>query len=182
MSLLKIHEDTRLSQDACYRESADAMNNRMTQYWLDMNQRNQASMEYQQVRGLYKKDQDGTGKYVNDETALRNGKRCSEKGRVAKTLDTVLFAGPPYMGTGSASMENPDVKSRLLHSEGTHVKKSTAPTCGVYVDRFTPLIPCLAENVQNVEHIIPDHWVRGGMSTRTVVRNVDYLKACGIRG
>ena len=46
---------------------------------------------------------------------------------------------------------------------------------------FIPLVPHLAENVQNVDHIIPTYWVRGGMSTRTIVRNIDYLKSCGIK-
>ena len=37
------------------------------------------------------------------------------------------------------------------------------------------------ENVQNIDHIIPTFWVRGGMSSRSVIRNVDYLKSCGFK-
>ena len=181
MSSLKINEETRLGFDTCYRENEDYVNTRMSQYILDNRQKNDESLDFQGVRGLYKNNKDTSGNNVNDETALRNGKRCSEKGRVAKSLDTVLFAGPPYMGTGSSSLENPDIKSRLLHSENTHIKKSVSPACGVSIDRFIPLLPCIADNIQKPEHIIPDQWIRGGMSTRTVVRNVDYMKANGIR-
>ena len=174
-----IHQDTRLGYDPCYVSGMESTNARLAQYALDSRQLNDDSLQYQEIRGLYRNNHDGKGQYVNNETALRHGTSCSEKGRVAKTLDTVLFAGPPFMGSGSSTLRNPDIKSRLINGEQTHVKKSTAPTCGVTIDRFTPLIPCIADNVQNTEHIIPDHWVRGGMSTRTVVRNSDYLKSLG---
>jgi hypothetical protein len=47
-------------------------------------------------------------------------------------------------------------------------------------NNFIPLVPEIQENIQNIDHIIPTFWVRGGMSSRTVVRNIDYLKSCGI--
>ena len=47
-------------------------------------------------------------------------------------------------------------------------------------DNFIPLVPEIQENIQNIDHIIPTFWVRGGMSSRTVVRNIDYLKSCGL--
>jgi hypothetical protein len=179
MNTFIINQDTRLSYDECYRSGVESANSRLSQYALDSRQINDSSLNHTEIRGLYRNNYDGKGKYVNDETTLRTGQRCSEKGRVAKTLDTVLFAGPPFMGNGSSVLRNPDVKSRLMNSEQTHVKKSTAPTCGVTIDRFTPLLPCIADNVQNTEHIIPEHWVRGGMSTRSVIRNADYIKGLG---
>lgn len=179
MNTFVINQDTRLFYDSCYLSGVDSTNARLSQYALDSRQINDASLNHTEIRGLYRNNHDGKGEYVSDETKLRHGQRCSEKGRVAKTLDTVLFAGPPFMGNGSSTLRNPDVKSRLMNAEQTHVKKSVAPTCGVTIDRFTPLIPCIADNVQNTEHIIPEHWIRGGMSTRTVVRNADYLKSLG---
>lgn len=180
-SSFMIHQDTRLAYDPCYVSGMENSNARMSQYVLDARQINDTNLQYQEIRGLYRNNHDGKGQYVSDETALRNGQACSEKGRVAKTLDTVLFAGPPFMGTGSSTLRNPDIKSRLLNGEQTHVKKSTAPTSGATIDRFVPLIPCIAENVQDTSHIIPDQWIRGGMSTRTVIRNSDYLKSLGQR-
>jgi hypothetical protein len=179
MNQFVINQDTRLSYDPCYISGVESTNSRLSQYALDNRQINDDSLNHTEIRGLYRNNHDGKGTHVNDETKLRHGQRCSEKGRVAKTLDTVLFAGPPFMGNGSAVLKNPDVKSTLMTGEQTHVKKSTAPTCGVTIDRFTPLIGCIADNVQNTEHIIPEHWVRGGMSTRTVVRNSQYLQSLG---
>jgi hypothetical protein len=179
MNQFIINQDTRLSYDPCYVSGVETTNSRLSQYALDNRQVNDASLNHTEIRGLYRNNRDGKGNNVNDETKLRHGERCSEKGRVAKTLDTILFAGPPFMGNGSAVLKNPDVKSTLMTGEQTHVKKSTAPTCGVTIDRFTPLIGCIADNVQNTEHIIPEHWVRGGMSTRTVVRNSQYLQSLG---
>ncbi len=181
MNTFVINQETRLAYDPCYLSGSESTNARLAQYALDGRQLNDDSLQYQDIRGLYRNNHDGKGVYVNEETSLRNGQRCSEKGRVAKTLDTVLFAGPPFMGNGSSTLRNPDIKSRLLNGEQTHVKKSIAPTCGVTIDRFTPLIPCIADNIQNTDHIIPDHWVRGGMSTRTVVRNADYLSSLSKR-
>ncbi len=179
MNQFIINQDTRLSYDPCYVSGVETTNSRLSQYALDNRQINDASLNHTEIRGLYRNNHDGKGTFVNDETKLRHGQRCSEKGRVAKTLDTILFAGPPFMGNGSSTLKNPDIKSTLMTGEQTHVKKSTAPTCGVTIDRFTPLIGCIAENVQNTEHIIPEHWVRGGMSTRTVVRNSQYLQSLG---
>ncbi len=181
MNSFVINQETRLAYDQCYLSDIESTNARLSQYALDSRQINDDSLNHNEIRGLYRNNHDGKGRYVNDETKLRHGQRCSEKGRVAKSLDTVLFAGPPFMGNGSSTLRNPDIKSRLMSGEQTHVKKSIAPTCGVTIDRFTPLIPCIAENIQNTEHIIPDHWVRGGMSTRTVVRNSDYLASLSKR-
>ena len=47
---------------------------------------------------------------------------------------------------------------------------------------FTPMIPKLKQEVQNTKHIIPEDseydWVRGGLPTREMVRNEDYLRRC----
>lgn len=47
---------------------------------------------------------------------------------------------------------------------------------------FTPMIPKLQEEVQNPIHIIPEDsmqsWVRGGLPSRQMARNEDYLRRC----
>ena len=40
------------------------------------------------------------------------------------------------------------------------------------------MIPNLKKNIQDPNHIVPEYWIRGGESTRNVVRNIDYLKNC----
>ena len=47
---------------------------------------------------------------------------------------------------------------------------------------FTPMIPRLQDEVQNTVHIIPEDsmqsWVRGGLPSRQMQRNKDYLRRC----
>jgi hypothetical protein len=44
------------------------------------------------------------------------------------------------------------------------------------------MIPKLQDEVQNTKHIIPeesmDSWVRGGLPSRQMARNEDYLRRC----
>ena len=55
----------------------------------------------------------------------------------------------------------------------------TETTIGNY---YTPMIPKLKEEIQDTKHIIPEdskyEWVRGGLPTREMVRNEDYLRRC----
>jgi hypothetical protein len=47
---------------------------------------------------------------------------------------------------------------------------------------FTPMIPKLQDEVQNTKHIVPEDsmqsWVRGGLPSRQMARNEDYLRRC----
>ena len=44
------------------------------------------------------------------------------------------------------------------------------------------MIPKLSQEVQDTKHIVPEdslsEWVRGGLPTRQIVRNADYLRRC----
>ena len=46
------------------------------------------------------------------------------------------------------------------------------------------MIKKLRENVQNTDHIIPEDsertWVRGGLPSRQIMRNIDYSRRCNI--
>jgi hypothetical protein len=130
------------------------------------------------VKGtLESKNADLNGKHVNMNTILRNGIMTHDGKR--HQLDTRLFPGSPYYAQGQSILKNPDLSSRLLYGQTTRSNKSQGSMSDISIDNFIPLIPCIQKNVQNTEHIIPEYWVRGGMSTRSVIRNVDYLKSCG---
>ena len=120
---------------------------------------------------------------VDNESNLMNGKMgnimTSNSKRRGKLKVTFFLVH--HSGAGQSTMKNPDIKSKLMSGENSNKSKSTGSLAGVYINRFTPMIPCLRNNVQNVSHIVPTHWVRGGESTRSVVRNIDYLKNCGMR-
>lgn len=128
---------------------------------------------------------DMSGKNINISTKIRNGegnenKKCNDL-KSRKELDTRLFPGAPLVARGQSVLKNTDLSSRLIYGEDTRTKKSGNVAAAYSADNFIPMVPCLAENVQNTEHIIPTYWIRGGMSTRTVIRNIDYLKSCGLR-
>jgi hypothetical protein len=125
------------------------------------------------------KNYDIKGSNIDNNTILRNGTLRDEKSR--KELDTRLFPGAPYLSSGQSVLKNTDLSSRLLYGEDTRTKKSANAISSYSADNFIPLVPSIAENIQNVEHIIPTFWVRGGMSSRSVIRNIDYLKSCGLK-
>jgi len=128
---------------------------------------------------LQNNNYDVIGNNINESTLIRNGK--PENILSKKELDTRVFPGAPLMSNGQSILKNPDLSSRLKYGESSRVSKSENDASSYSANNFIPLVPMIAENIQNPEHIIPTYWVRGGMSSRTVVRNIDYLKSCGIK-
>jgi hypothetical protein len=115
---------------------------------------------------------------IEKSTKLRNSKILK---KTKKELNTRVFAGSPYMGRGSGVIDYTDINSMLNFGEDTRVKKSNNNVGAYSADNFIPLVPNIAENIQNPKHIIPEYWVRGGMSSRVVTNNIDYLKSCGFK-
>jgi hypothetical protein len=85
------------------------------------------------------------------------------------------FLSVPYMGGGRG---NPDVESLLLHSEQVREGKE----CGTVTETqfegtFTPLIKSVKDNIQNpknlVEEVASSGWIRGGVPSRTYIRDVN---------
>tara|TARA_B110000208_G_scaffold89273_1_gene112569 strand:+ start:1021 stop:1608 length:588 start_codon:yes stop_codon:yes gene_type:complete len=64
--------------------------------------------------------------------------------------------------------------------EYSDTSKSYSTVTDRNFNRFTPLIYHLKHNIQNPNHIIPEnsltYWKQGGISTRDLVKNTDYLK------
>lgn len=87
------------------------------------------------------------------------------------------YMGPPDKEAKTMAL-NPDDMSKLLSGDLTKDKMSIR---GKEIDRFVPLIPQLEGQIQNPKNLIPKYWVRGGMDTRVVIRNADYLKMCGLK-
>jgi hypothetical protein len=183
-SNLIINEQTNLRNNDCFSSSQNMNNDKVFNYSFlppiqNANNKN-SYIDATTVRGvLQSSNYDVTGNNINDSTLLRFGKNESESSR--KELDTRLFPGAPLMSNGQSILKNPDLSSRLKYGEDTRSSKSANALSSYSANNFIPLVPALAENVQNVEHIIPTFYVRGGMSTRTVVRNIDYLKSCGLK-
>lgn len=123
-------------------------------------------------------NKDGYGNNIDTESSLMKSVITNDK--IPQQLQTRPY-NVPYMGAGDTRIIQPELYSKLVSGTETRVKKATDALSGVSIDRFIPLVPCLANNVQNTEHIIPEYWIRGGESSRAHIQNIDYFKMCGIQ-
>ena len=183
---MNLNQRTNIKNDACFNTYENNNNNKMFEYSflpsVTMNKDNSRNMYIQSSNNigvLQDNNYDITGRAIDDSTILRNGSNYEYVSK--KELDTRLFPGAPFMASGQSVIKNTDLSSRLKYGEDTRTSKSGNSLSSYSVNNFIPLVPNLAENVQNVDHIIPTFWVRGGMSSRSVLRNVDYLRSCGFR-
>lgn len=107
------------------------------------------------------------------------GNELTNDGRKAKKqLNTRLTLCPPCMQAGRTIAFNPDRMSESYMGELTSDGRARR---GQNINRFVPLVPELEKNVQNPKNLVPEFWVHGGMDTRAVIRNIDYLKSCGLK-
>ena len=111
---------------------------------------------------------------VDNDTKLRNNQIMTH-GKCKNQLNTRLFkAGPDLSQGGFHSV----VESRLTQGESTGQKKSCEVTSGKGFDVFTPMIPCLKDSIQDVNHIVQP-WVRGGEHTRDHIKQKRFLERNG---
>jgi hypothetical protein len=92
-------------------------------------------------------------------------------------LDRVVNAG--FYGKGPFDV---DAESDIRDSRIVAEDRSCGPLSGSSTLKYslTPMIEKLSKEVQNTKHIIPEDsvnsWVRGGLPSRQIVRNKEYLK------
>lgn len=86
-----------------------------------------------------------------------------------------------YFGKGAY---NVDVESIIRDGDNTKISRSCNVLSGssTYELSVTPMVERLEKEVQNTKTIIPedsmDSWVRGGLPSRQIVRNMEYMKRC----
>ena len=116
---------------------------------------------------------------INNSSKLRVGET-----RKNPKCKTQLFHRPyltvPYMGRGSG---NSVVETQLQPGEDTFSKKQCNVLAGVNIKNyFTPLVKNLEDNIQNPDYLIQenadDKWVRGGIPSRQIVKDIDYMERC----
>jgi hypothetical protein len=83
------------------------------------------------------------------------------------------FATVPYMGRGKGEA---DLESKLQMSQFVRQGKECGTVSDTFFEnQFTPMIPYVAQNVQNPVHLIPEvassGWVRAGIPSRQWVRD-----------
>lgn len=96
-------------------------------------------------------------------------------------LNTRLTLTTPYV-RGFYDVNN---ESFLISGDGTRRHRACNVLAGVSLLKdhiYTPQVEKLKKNVQNPIHIIPEDnlpiWKQGGISTRQVMRNMDYYNRC----
>ena len=183
-----IQQLTRLKEDKCYLEN-EKKNSAKIGLYQTTNYKDceclapnvsKTSLEYP---SHYYRDGYGwtsnKGCNIDNDSKLRNNDNLTNKNNINQ-----LFQRPyltvPYMGRGIGDV---CLETRLKYNEDTSQSKSCNTLSGIYINRYTPQIPCIKENIQKVSNLIPeendDNWIRGGQPSRQIIRNKDYLEKCG---
>ena len=120
------------------------------------------------------------GCLVDNDTNLRQDKDKLTNQREINQVVERLFLTTPDISKGYRDI---DVESVLISSDFSTDQKPCNSLAGVSIGNyFTPMVPKLREEVQDPKHIVPEDsqkdWVRGGLPTRQMVRNADYLRRC----
>lgn len=183
-----IQQLTRLREDNCYLETRKKESNGPGIYVTRGHRdctceaKHTKDLSLQQPTTQYR---DGYGWTSNDgcnvdkDSNLRNARNLTNP-RLIQQLHERPYLTVPYMGRGEGDVCE---ESHLRHGEGTMHNRPCNNLAGIYIDRYTPQIPCIRESVQNPKHIVPEdtdvNWIRGGQPSRQIIRNKDYLKKCG---
>ena len=183
------NEQTGLGEDKCEILSQQKANDKastylLTNYIQNLNSRNSYLQGLSELGTLQTGNDGGMAKYIDHSSKLRNGqsgyKITHEKPKSCSLLNHRMFVGGPNKSAGNAGTMNTDVGSML--QMGKIREKNSRQLTEKEFNNFTPLIPYLKKNIQNPDHLVPKYWVRGGMDTRSTTRNMDYLKACNLKG
>jgi len=181
-----INNNVQLTNDTCFKTLENEMNEKTASYmfqsYLSDNDptRGKYLDSFNQPCVFQTGNYSGFPNRIDDSSSIRQGKYggiITHDG-TKRTNPIECHVNPPYKGPHTMAI-NPDAMSRLYSSELTHDK--SLPLRERSINRFEPLIPEIKDEVQNPVHYIPTFWVRGGMDTKTVVRNIDYLKSCGLK-
>ena len=114
---------------------------------------------------------------VDDDSKVRLGGEMTNP-RIINQLFERPYLTVPYMGNGCYY---PDKESRLIQSEQTGEKRSCNVLSGVTIDNyFTPMLESLKKDIQDPRLLIEETngWVRGGVSTRKNLKDIDYKRVC----
>ena len=120
------------------------------------------------------------GCLVDTDSNLRQNTEILTNRRVINQLTTRLSSTTPNYSKGYYDV---DTESIIRPGDfASDQKPCIGATEARFGNYFTPMIPKLKAEVQDNKHIIPEDskqdWVRGGLPTRQMIRNEDYLRRC----
>lgn len=179
---------TRLGDDQCYVSERSKQNSQYGSYnttnyfaqncGLEQPLQFATSMPNVFVNGGFGNSGAG-GCNINSDSKLKIGTiQTNSKCRIS--LLTRPFATVPYLGRGPS---DPILESRVQQGDFITNKKSCNTTTEQsHIDyRHYPLIPSLKATVTNphnlVEGVAADGWIQGGLPTRELIRDSDYMQS-----
>ena len=120
------------------------------------------------------------GCLIDTDSNLRQNTDILTNRRVINQLTTRLSSTTPNYSKGYYDVDTESIiRPGDFASDQKPCIGTTEATFGNY---FLPMIPKLKTEVQDHKHIIPEDskqdWVRGGLPTRQMIRNEDYLRRC----
>ena len=114
---------------------------------------------------------------INDSSKLQIG-TIQTNPRCRIDLFHRPFATVPYLGRGSV---NPVIESQMLQGEQNNNKRSVNNLSEKSYIKYqqTPLLPAVREKIDNpankIENVAYDGWVRGGVPSRELTRDNDFV-------
>jgi hypothetical protein len=120
------------------------------------------------------------GCMIDTDTLLRQNQDLLTNKNYIQQLTEPLFLTTANVSKGYFDVDTDTIiKNSLQTKQNKPCNALSEVTIGNY---FTPLIPKLRDEVQDLKHIIPensmDSWIRGGLPSRQMQRNEDYLRRC----
>jgi hypothetical protein len=180
-----VHTEADLTSDDCLQKERIRQSVQTSDYMLSNFSQCDCEIEpvllnATQNRGLLVKDGFGINKCtVDGDSRLRIG-NVESRPKPCQQLFTRPYATVPYMGRGSG---NSEVESFLRSAKQTHQQGSVSlleNQVKTYNNNITPLVSNLEQQIQNpmnlVEEVNDPKWVRGGVPTRQIVKDLDYFE------
>nr|QOI90450.1 hypothetical protein HWQ62_00314 [Pyramimonas orientalis virus] len=174
-------QDHRLGNDKCAIDSQTQQNKQMEDYMMFNYQRGNVPACEEDVKKVnefmtdnYMTIKDGigftNGCLVDQDSMMRID--SNKINRDKNQMFTRTFQAIPDLSRGEINVEN---ESRIQQGEITF---DDFQCHGKPLDVFTPLIPCLMENIQNPSHLV-ESWTRGGETTRDTLKQKEFLEKNG---
>jgi len=175
----------RLGSDECWKNAQNTQSGKIENYYLynpyktnvqDCSDNEDTLREFMAENHMNYREGYGNANscHIDDDTKLRNNSKITH-GKCKNQLSTRLFTSGPDLSVGGFE---PLLESRITQGENTSLDKPCESYRGKGFDTMTPMLSCLASEVQNPDHIVPI-WVRGGESTRDHVKQKNFLEKNG---
>jgi len=181
---LRVHNQTSLIDDSCLQTEKNNQSVEASDYMLTnfrscdadlVNVLNRAT----ENKGVTVRDGFDVNKNkIDDNSKVRYGS-VESRPKCAQQLFTRPYATVPFMGRGVVdNAEENEILTGNATFKDRHVSKPENQKRSLD-NHLTPLTKNLLDNVQNpvnlVEEVSDDRWVRGGIPSRQIVKDLDYF-------